>query len=239
MTITRLPKPVPEDLPPARLYLDDIEEITSILRAALDETRPETKEGEKTPDTEAKFQVEDRVSAQVLDFEHLKKRTHDLKVFVSQGYRQARVTIAKSGTTWWSIGVHREKCLDTYGKLKTVFDEKKVRWRAGADAAPWWIFFIIYPAGLILAMILANRLPQLRPHSTMIASITALFLTIAWTVAVFIISLHHSTVILSYSTDARSKREDLRSKIVLLVVGSILGSALTFVTQYVLRKILH
>jgi hypothetical protein len=124
MAITRLPKPVPDDLPPARLYLDDIEEVATILAAALEETTAVTKQGEKATDIQTKFRIEDKVAPQIRDFEHLKKRTHDLTVIVSKGNFQAMLIITGSDTRWLSVDLSREKSWDTYSKLKTIFDQK-------------------------------------------------------------------------------------------------------------------
>lgn len=239
MAITRLPKPVPDDLPPARLYLDDIEEIATILAAALGETTPEVKQGEKAPDIQTKFRIDDKVSPQIGDFEHLKKRTHDLTVTVSKGNCQARIFITESNTFWSSFEMSREKSLDTHSKLKTVFDEKKLWWRARARMAPWWTFLFFYPAVFILTVILASLYPQLKAHSAEIASIVATLLTLVAFAAVFIGSRRHSTVILSYSSDARAKREELWSKVSLILITALVTLFGTLLAQYILRKIFH
>jgi hypothetical protein len=246
MALTRLPKPVPDEFPPVRLYLDDLEEIRDLLVATLEETDTKPAPGEATTEIKTKFRVDDRVSPEIKEFENFRKRTHNLELDITKynifriGDSDSRlpmagITVAISGTStsWDARGISKEKQLETYSKLEQVFNEKKIWWRALAHWRWAYLFFYLLP----MIILLASMGVQLGFHRR---TGTALYWAFLATVLVFFLArLRHSTVILSYSTDACAKREEIKSRISLILVTAAVTLVGTLLAQYILRKIFH
>jgi len=246
MTLTRLPKPVPDEFPPACLHLDDIEEIKDLLVATLEETDTEPAAGEATTEIKTEIQVDDRVSPEIKEFENFRKRTHNLELAVTKynilkiGASDSRlpmaavtVTMSNASTSWSTLGISKGKELETYSKLEQVFHEKKIWWRALAHWRWAYLFFYLLPMLILLATIGIQIAFHIR------AGTAPYWAAFAVVLVFFSARLRHSTVILSYSTDVRAKREELRSRISLIFLTAAVTLIGTLLVQYILRKIFH
>src|SRR5689334_20510778 len=91
------------ELPPAKLYLDDIEQIIRILTETLGTEQDST--GGVEP-LELLFQIHDYSTN---DFNDLAKihpdRTNDFYVELRRSSANAHVLVNKSTTTWYSFGL--------------------------------------------------------------------------------------------------------------------------------------
>src|SRR5216683_7860540 len=99
---------VPHDLPPARLYLNDIHEIVEIFRAARNYEEHMFSEFKFAPDSRETISFE--CGNKTCDtFEELKKiggTTRKFKVEVANSFGSSHsLRVDRYGSSWWSYGV--------------------------------------------------------------------------------------------------------------------------------------
>jgi hypothetical protein len=246
MALTRKEKPVPKSLPPARLYLDDIEEIAGILReslASIESSQSESARQKRSTRVKTKVQVDDRSSELVKDFERLRKRAHRLELRVSTeelllhdnwiNRAYAEFEVSPYSTSWRTWGISREKEWDIHSKLATVFAEKKVWWKEVAHKVPVWLVVLVGILGGSLSQLggglTIHQLVALRAIGIIVGVLLILWLTF------FALTYRHSMVILRYSADQQATREERRSNLLLVILGSVL----TLIGEYVLKRFFH
>jgi hypothetical protein len=221
---------VPREFPPARIYLDDLQEIIEIFREARQyekyERSPESREtisfecGNKTCDT-------------VDDLKKIGGTTWNFEVKVdnfpgcSHSLKMQRLTC-----WWWSYGTSRDGQWATYRKLEALFKHRK-RWTAALHAIPLWLWFTVS----LFPSVIISVTPKSSPFFWIIASVGISVVTAM--VVLGIVRLRHTVVVLQDSSEQLGFK-GVVSKSVPQIVGAFLAAFLgvvgTLVVQFILRK---
>jgi hypothetical protein len=231
MTISSREKEVPTRLPAARLYLDDIEEIREIiLDAAVSRAlKPEIDPTQHTVHT--KFYIGDQVCTEIQDLPKVKKLTRDFEMRLSalDGFR-ARFGVDQYATQWTTDGLTKADAWRAFHKLETVFDRRKIRWRNLLPRAAGSLALLLVNCVLVALWLVASRVGRviyaLAPSHPELASFLFTLATIALIAPAAFFLMRHSTVILRYSWDQATQREDRNTKILIAAVSAMIAFVL-------------
>lgn len=141
MTITERHQ-IPDELPPARLYLDDVEDIAALFARAADP--------EGTPTTvysAGKFDC-----TAIEDLKQLGPRSARFGIEVRTADSLVALLRADRFQTFWIYGPAMRKgdAFKVYGQPQAIFELRKIRWKAALLSMPFWL-----PAIIVLAMFLS------------------------------------------------------------------------------------
>jgi len=223
---------IPKDLPPACLFLDDIDEITKIL---LESSEAEELSLSAAEPRVIQYKIKDKFTCDALsDLQALGGAVTQFEVAV--GYD--RLMLNRNMSRWYIWSTNPEIRLATYAKLVRVFEARKLKLKAGILDLPGLSGFVLsipIAASLYLVMALAVAAGAGSVHGKTIAEVLSgrkgevalasalLFGTIAaWSYLL----LSHSVVKFRYSHEDRSLYQALRSSNPLLVavVAAIAGA---------------
>jgi hypothetical protein len=205
---------IPDQLPPARLFLDDIDEITKILFEALEATRESV--------LPVKYKVNDKFICDTLS---------DLKAFggaVTQFEVKVgnnRLTLSPYASRWDIWGGGPEIRLATYGKLLRLFEARKMKLKAVIRDLPLWSLVFWY-AGLLAAGYWGGA--WMVHHRAVVGA-----LLLGMSVAVYYLFSRHSVVEFRYSHEGRSLSEALKSSnpVALAIVAAMAGAVMTVLVE--------
>jgi hypothetical protein len=230
VTIRTKEAEVPSEFPPARLYLDDIEEIVRIFRELVES--PKFSEHFTPEEVELKvtFSIGNKECDDVLDLPKITRRTriNNLKIRVSKGgWVHTSLTIHWLGSIWLSSGFTKEDTWKAYHKLQPIFEERTPYWRGFIQSLPGWLFGA---SGLLTFFVLAPILRSLlNPHMPpTLAYELSEALSFALVIAIVMGRFPHTTVILRHASEPSTVLQGLRDKLPTALIGAALGSVLTF-----------
>jgi len=211
---------VPDEFPPARLFLDDVEEITRILVEATEKLDQDEK-------STVKLSIKDQVCDEVQELPKMARKTSNLSVSVTSGDKFSSSTLRIGHSIFLSLGgFTREQELIIFYKLAPIFKRRNLWLRTFVHSHP-----VVVPAlsGLSFAgaVAIVPLVGLLTHKSSMLATTCGLL-----SMAIFIIILTNmslsSTVILRHSSEPSALRQGLRDKLPAALIGAVLGSVLTF-----------
>lgn len=126
--VRRRQQPPPLELPPARLFLDDLEEVIGIFREAQKWADPPIQDQELN----TTFQVGDWECDTLDDLRTLGEKTRTFHLEVARPYAFSCWTyIYRDRFAWGSSGLSTEGRWAVYGQLQRVFEKRKLRWYPG------------------------------------------------------------------------------------------------------------
>jgi hypothetical protein len=218
---------VPSEFPPARLFLDDIEEIVRILVAAAESRKREGILHEDRARTRLTLTVKDRVCDEVQELPRLARKTINLLVKVeieSPGWSVASIRFNRYGTSLSFYGVTRQEKLSTFHDLAPIFKRRNL-WLA-TRVRPLRNLFLTLMVLLTLVNIgfdfsLKKQVP-LRLEIVMSVLATVIVAILLAT------TLHHSIIILRHSSEPSTVSQGLRDKLPAALIGVVVGSVLGF-----------
>jgi hypothetical protein len=229
VTIQRKPKDVPTELPPARLYLGDIEQVVQIFLDAekADRVRSPIPEYVEEARSEPKttFTIRDYICNSVEELPKIASKTRQLVIEVSRYSFSAKLDVDTWTTRWHSYSITPEEQLFVHHRLKALFEEKRILWRTAARALPWWVVSIF---GFVWSPLILEAKPSVHPFA--FSLILAIF--VLWVFAVSAQFLH-TTVILKHRHEHSARRWDTAWKI----IPPILTFCLGMLTLYLAHKI--
>jgi hypothetical protein len=212
MTIWHEAKPVPNILPASRLYLEDIEEIVTILlHDGL---------GERVT-----FKIGKELCDDIKDLPKIARRTIDFEISVEGPKYSGRFIVNRVITYWGTRGLPREEAWSDFRKLEAVFERRKLHWKSLLHRTPQAMSLV---GGLIgLSLIVAVFLDFTRRSRGVVGEIvfqSMFILQMALAAGLY----RHSIVIMRDSWDHEAAREDLRTRIVAGSVPALIGAAIGF-----------
>lgn len=233
------------DLPYARLYLDDVEEIVSIFRSAF--AAVDLGLTEIAPDQTCEFYFEIEDNVRLDNFEDLKQHgghVSEFSIWMTYSYMLSASNTRSDQTQILRISygqpefayprVMEESRWELRAKLLTIFESRRDSWKIFSDSVPWWI---TAPSPLAIGVVaeVLRRTPKV-----MIAfSASCLALYGAGLAGVF----RRSRVYLYYrradQQERQKSRQQTQTAIVAAILGAILGSAMTVVGEWVLKRYSH
>jgi hypothetical protein len=234
MTITTQRPPVPTDLPISRLFLDDLEDIVSILVGAAGNIRVE---GPDYPVTK-EMSVNTRTCTEIAELPEITRKTvNNFEIKVLRGhYFRGELSIRPYSsrlTTYGELSDAERRGL--FQLVDGIFERRKLRWRMFWDGLPAWVFGV----GSIVAYICVMLVFWLLAH--FVSILWALGIdAVAVTIFAIVLLLPRSRggeVIFSHSSERGKLRHENRQKIgweifkaVLYIVGTI--AAALFLHRY-------
>src|ERR1700740_3475446 len=124
MTISRKEKQVPKDLPPARLYLDDLEMVIRVFQEAKQSQTgsPESlPRGAAKEQPSLKFEIENQVCTELADLPKIAESTHNLSMQAEMPDFSAFLQISPSLTHWDAYRLMNNEEWSLYSKLDPIF----------------------------------------------------------------------------------------------------------------------
>jgi len=243
VTIRTKEADVPSEFPPARLYLDDIEEIVRVL---VEATENHHKGEHGDPETKVTLTIGDRTCDEVRELPQIAKKTTELSIRVeTEGYGPATyLALHSKGNRLSSFGITADEQLRLYYKLAPIF-KRRNRWLAtlihshssrsnfvhGAASAAFYLLSILLLAVLVLPMLVK---PTTVTAYALRQEVNAWYLAIAVAISGTLVILlasalkRHTIIILRPSSEPSPVRQGLRDKLPAALVGAALGSVLTF-----------
>jgi hypothetical protein len=122
MTIRSRPQSLPTELPPARLYLDDLTELIQIL-------------AEDYSDPQVTFTVGNHVCDTLKDLKQLGRRATDFQIEVRAAqYNSSGVRLSRHGTSFFIYG-NRSEGWSKYSRVLAVFQKRRLtlKWLLGSS----------------------------------------------------------------------------------------------------------
>jgi hypothetical protein len=254
----RIIEQVPFYLPHAHLYLDDIEEISAILReasfksakAATDNTNSKVMSGVSDPDQVRKLlgpekPIETRISYtsgqskmdSIADLETLGGNTANLTIEVESLYWSISLSLSRGSNPSISLySLKEEDQWATFGKIKAVFDRRQLRIKNAIENLPQWLkflplaFFILSP--LFITLINYRSKLSLAIDFAVPLSIVAavMYQDILNPSRVYFVRSHVRS-----RASSESRRQTAR-EIIFLVIGAVIGGLITESIHHFLFK---
>lgn len=210
---------LPNNLPPARIYLDDIEEIAAIF-TRITETCGSTYYREQT----TTYKIDGSITCDTIeDLRHLRqKRSGDFELTSGVGY----IRISRYDTTWDIRASDDALQQTTYAQLSTIFEQRKMRIKALVRSFPWWTGILLGYAvpGPVIALI--RKLPVSNSGQVSVGAL----LLVGLVLAIYKLVFQHSVVEFrnAHESNTLSTRlEELKP----YIVGAFIGGAFTALGQ--------
>jgi hypothetical protein len=226
---------VPEEFPPARLFLDDIEEIVRILREFIESRETGSHSSVEDLKIKVRFSTGGKECDDIQDLPKIAKSNRELSIEVARGrwveaYLRCHPWL---GTLWWSMGHSQEDKWSAFRKVQPVFQKRSRRWSTLLHSLPWWLVLPLWTAPIGAVLLLMPLLYNLMSHRAA-HTIQALMEGIIFTVMV--IGARHTTLTLRNSWDPSPLRQYMKDKLIPVIAGTLLGIAGTALTLYLRHK---
>jgi len=120
VTIRTKPE-VPDEFPPARLFLDDIEEITRILVEATE------KLADQDEKSTVKLSIKNQVCDEIQELPKIARKTSDLSISVTSGDKFSSSTLRIGHIIFlYFVGFTREQELNIFHRLAPIFKRRNL-----------------------------------------------------------------------------------------------------------------
>jgi hypothetical protein len=234
MAIRPVPKEVPTRFVPARLFLDDIEEILLIFAEAETNRheKPYFREGENLQTT---FQAENQACDGLADLKNIYPPfAHKFFVSVARGGFNCYLRVDESSTTWNPYGLDENDQWGTFHRLELIFERRELRWKSLLHSHSG-VFYSIYGATTALLTFLLPVLlfPKLVPRALTLTALAVL----AILVFALRFGLHtHSVVMFRTHADHSSQKLQTAWKVIPDIIKILVGFVLGVLTLYLKHK---
>src|SRR5438445_1175340 len=135
MAIRTREQVVPSHFPPARLFLDDLDEIVDILKALVS-TAPTT----DSAVTSVTFSCGHQYSNEITDVPRMLRNNPELEIRIAKGSTGTTLGIRPWSSAWWwsSADYTKENRWSAFHNLETIFKRRNRRWATLCQSMPWW-----------------------------------------------------------------------------------------------------
>jgi len=222
MSIRTKEENTPSEFLPARLFLDDIEEIVGILRELVESQKSKLDE----PATKVTFSVSGSECDDLQDLPKIAKPYRALDIEVERGWFSTRLSFYFFFNSWRSYGLTREATLTAYHKLEPIFKKRKRHWATFARTVPWWFWVLVGAGSDALLHLTHVATSTFKSHIPLVA----IYLL------AFIVGARHTSVVLRHSWEPSPFFVYLKDKIIPLIAGALLGIFGTLLTGYLKRR---
>jgi hypothetical protein len=213
----------PSEFPPARLFLDDIEEIVGILRELVGSQKSKVDD----PAVKVTFSVSGSECDDLRDLPKIAKPYRALDIEVERGWLgRTSLTFYFFSAFWRSYGLTREATLPAYHRLEPIFKKRKRHWATFARTVPWWVWVLVIGAVDLLLHVTHVMTTTFNSHIPFIVICVLAFITGA----------RHTSVVLRYSWEPSPFFVYLKDKIIPLIAGALLGIFGTLLTGYIKHR---
>lgn len=231
MTIRTEKKGVPNKFPPARLYLDDLEEIASVFRDLVD-----LKAAKREP--EANLQFTFRCAGKSCDdIQEVSKVLKPLREFSLQvGRGHDRATLNNDpwlGARWSAWSLSEPEQWGGFSRLEPIFQKRKRHWSALVHFKPALSFLAFSVA--IYFMLPVGVLFYNRTNHAL--AVTAALLAAATLILVGLLGFLNTFVVPRHSWEPSPARRFLAEKAIGWILGPLLGALALYLLQMLIHRI--
>jgi hypothetical protein len=211
-----------DELPAAKLYLDELREIVEIL------TAPDS-DG-KSDEFVVKYRVRDLECDTIEELEQIggKARNFAIEARVVDGYRTSRLRMRIYGTSL-SLECPSSDYWVKQGKIKEIFEKNAIWWKNAARHLPWWWLLLAAPLDLALHVLFPAFMKGAVAH--VIHGLLVVIFLVPWILHVF---AGQSVVVLHYSHAHGLRRwfQEHGTQVLLVVIGVALKYLADWVWQH-------
>jgi hypothetical protein len=236
MTIIRLPSPVPRDLPAARLFLDDIEEIVHILAKAGGEQHAFTvRPADDWPSAKIEFSVGNRICDEIEELPQITKSTKNLIVEVSRGSRFTAGLFVGSFAALETHGLSYDERLAVFYRVEDIFKQRRRPWTFDLRKSWKWVGM---GTGLVCGFVsgLTGAFLSRIMHKPGASFKIAFGTTVVITAVLIWASTRGSTVIFRKFSEQQELREKKRAEIVLDAIKLVVAFLFGILSLYLKHK---
>jgi hypothetical protein len=234
MTIKTKEPDLPTEFPPARLFLDDIEEIVRILVDSNKNSHPSGSHDENAK-LRAEFTVKDQVCNEVEELHKIAKKTTELLIRLEweTGFTASTLIFYRNGTLLSSYFLEREGHLSLFHKLAPIFRRRNLWFRTLVHSRP-----ALFPALVVLwlSTIITWLIFTLNKRTPPILAAATVALMIPILITFLAARIHHTTIIMRHSSEPSALRQELLHKFPLVAISSVLTFLLTLLGLYLKHK---
>lgn len=224
MVIQRI-RNVPTELPHARLYLDDIEEISKILLESHAAVAAEIKKEAKIV-----YSVSDVQMDSVDDLQTHGGSVTNFGIKLNLGTAQASSIDLFSRFVKPRVELYyldKEERWAPYAKIKSIFDRRQLRAKNAIDSLPAWLKWLLY---LLVFVAFPQLIFRLKPGDRLVQRLI-LISSLSITALYAFVVLQPSRVFFVRSHERSKKSSEAREAnvrtIVLLVLGAVIGGVIS------------
>lgn len=243
MTRRHKEQDVPRNLPAARLYLDDIEQIVSIFKEAEERSRGSEgrlrvlDEGKEVQAT-TEFEMQNQICDDIQDLPKMGRITKEINIKVKAPSFRLTLAVYPTFTHWDCYYLDFEEAWRVFRQLSAIFDLRKTpRWRVRVHTLIFTLVGILILLFLSAASLaLANK--RLTPSGVILWVVVAggsiLIPPVAFRIAERL--QRHTIVVLRYSWDQSAARDERNSKILLATVSAAVASVFAVLGMWLKHK---
>jgi hypothetical protein len=223
---------VPSEFPPARLFLDDIEEIVRIFRELVESRNVGSRSTVEDLKTKVWFSTAGEECDEIQDLPKIAKSYRQLNINVSRGsWPQTTLRLSPTYTMWVPTGFSKEETWAAFRKLQPIFKKRKRLWSTFLHSFPWWLSTPVVCAFLLL-------FPQTPLEKLMPRNVAGAIMLLLYVLIFIAIALGARSTYLTprYSWDPSPFRHYLKDKLIPVVTGALLGIGGTILTLFLRHK---
>jgi hypothetical protein len=211
---------VPSEFPPARLFLDDIDEIVRILVEATENRKEEWNRFNRDAKTRVTLTIKDQVCDEVQELPKIAIKTIGLsvRVEIQKSLPQTFLTFNRYSTSLRLDGFTREQELSIYHNLAPIFKRRNL-WLATLVRSLRTLILTLMVLFTLVDITLTLMFKKQTPR-TLVTVIELLTVAIGTTFVAT--TWHHSIINLRHSSEPSAFRQDLLQKIFLVVLTFLL-----------------
>jgi hypothetical protein len=231
VTIRTREEDAPSGFSPARLFLDDIEQIVRILVEATENAKEKWTQPGVDAKTSVTLAINDQICDEVEELPKVAMRTTNLsiRVVVPKSLPETSLTFGKQSNWLRLVGFTREQEFAIYYKLLPIF-KRRNRW--------WGTVVRTHRTLLLTLLVLMNialfLIPRKHAPTWLVLGIgiPGMLLSVAFLAAIW----SHTIIILRHSSQRSTLRQEMMSKAIPIAVGCILSFILGLLTLYLKHK---
>ena len=233
MAIRRVLRRRPSDeLPPAKLYLDDVREIVDILAAPTPGASASAQS-----DVALRFRVRGSECDTLEDLEKLGGRARKFEILVSYGSQGYQYSGIRSDIMWTRLILSvPPNAWEKETKIKQIFDANVIWWKNIFFRLPDWFIYLLPMTAVPLIVVVRRFGVNGRTEDVIEGCLFAVF-----TVPFLCKALGGSVLILRYAHTHGIRRwfEEHGNQLFFLIVGALLATFLKPLAEWLWRLVSH
>jgi hypothetical protein len=236
VTIRTKEPEIPTEFPPARLFLDDIEEIVRTLLAANKDLNPGVPPGEGTK-LKVTFTIKDQECDEVEELPKIAKKTAELSILLGweSGYAANSLTFRRDGSYLATYMLEKEGHLSLFHRLAPIFKRRNLWLRTLVHSHRQSSLTLII-ASCLTVVTVAEMFISKHPND-MAGTIALALLLMSIIITISTTTLYrHTIIIMRRSSEPSPVRQELLQKAPLAAITSVLTFLLTLLGFYLKHK---
>jgi hypothetical protein len=224
-------KELPTELPPARLYLDDVEGLVDIFREAAAHQSWEPLGGEAQP--RVSYQIGEYTCDTIDELRSLGNEAANFRIAVGKrgGYK-VQITVERLFSSVSSFGISEEEQWAVYAKVRAVFENRSVRWKSVLHGIPWWLWLTAILLMNVLGIVSGRKPASVALRGWDVASALAILTLLV--LLVYEGYFKSVVLVLRYSHESKDRLSTLKSWGPYLLAG-VLGAVGTKLVEKIFQ----